>query len=195
MNGQENSTHSHTVTFGARLLSRWVSVCLCAKCKYAWVRLPAHILHGQWMKAREGTRYANTCVSLHLCGCFHGRWTVSHHLWLIKRRQSKRLILTHCLMAKKTTDGHTCLHTHHTHTSSMSHSFAFLLPLPFSHYCVHIHISVCCTHTDTLARVHAENELRADSAICGFGSGSRRQDKRNQSVPAEYSMSPTSCSS
>lgn len=39
------------------------------------------------------------------------------------------------------------------------------------------------------------DELRADSTICGVGSGSRRQDKRNQSVPAKYSMSPTSYSS
>lgn len=61
-------------------------------------------------------------VCLPVCQCVscvsawvhvQGRWIVSHQLWLIKRRQSKWLILTHCLMVKTRRWTHTpgCAHT------------------------------------------------------------------------------------
>lgn len=88
----------------------------------------------------------------------------------------------------------------YTHMFSVTHfGFLFILLLSFlslllayslrdKHMCALF--SQKCTHTHTY-----RTELRADSTICGIQSGSRRQDKRNQSVPAKYSMSPTSYSS
>lgn len=50
---------------------------------------------------------------------------------------------------------------------------------------------VCFAREKTLTR----SKRRADTTICGFGDGSRRQGKKNQSVPVKYSMSPASYSS
>ena len=119
---------------------------MCVQCKYAWVRLPAYILHGQWMK-RERGMFACVCVCVCLCVfvcvyvcicercmsvCVQGRWIVSHHLWLIKRRQSKRLILTHCLMAKTRRWTHNPKTQRHTQTFSVTLiRFLFKLSLYF----------------------------------------------------------------
>lgn len=119
-------------------------------------------------------------------------------------------LVTHKASAIKAADFNTLSYSEntqmdtHTHTHPPSHTymfnvtpFGFLLtwtfvfvPPPPSY--THIRMCILVSHTDTHTHTHAENELRADSTICGAGSGSRRQVKRNQSGPAQYSMSPTS---
>lgn len=128
-----------------------------------------------------------------------GRWIVSHHLWLTKASAIKAAHFNTLSYGKNTQmDAHSWLRTH---TRPISHSLGFLFGFFFvsAFFCSFMDTYMFALfarkkkpHTHTVTYTSTADELRADSTICGVGSGTRRQNKRNQSVPAQYSMSLTS---